>query len=72
MWIYRKVLEKTNSIQRFRQLTDFLFIERYFTLIENNGENEIISVEKIIWKCISITIDSDEYATYCLDTDEHD
>ena len=36
------------------------------------GEIAIVSIENIIRKCISITIDSDEYATYCLDTDEQD
>jgi hypothetical protein len=47
------------------------YIDRFFILVESNEVIEVIWLEKIIRKCISFKIDSDEYAIFGLVTDEH-
>ena len=47
-------------------------IERYYLIVENSENIEIVSTDKIIRKCIKIEIESELYLTYCVDTDEHD
>ena len=47
-------------------------IERYFVIVEKTEETDIVSIDKLIRKCIEITIDSEVYLTYCVDIEEHD
>jgi hypothetical protein len=68
--VIEKCLKKTIIFNDLDNLMNH--INRFFVLVERTGEIEVVSIKKIIRKCISITIDSYEYATYCLDTDEHD
>ena len=47
-------------------------IERFFISVEETNQIQIISIDKILRKCIKIVIDSDIYLTYCVDAQEHD
>ena len=64
----------TNNIRiELDDLDDLInTVERFFVKVESGQVMEIVSVEKIIRKCSSVCIDSDEYATFCIDTAEHD
>ena len=44
----------------------------YFVIVEKTEETDIVSIGKLIRKCIEITIDSEVYLTYCVDIEEHD
>jgi hypothetical protein len=53
--VFEKCLKK-NII--FNDLDNLINrINRFFVLVERTGEIEVVSIEKIIRKCISITID---------------
>jgi hypothetical protein len=57
----------------FHELDNIMnYIDCFFILVESNEVIEAIWLEKIIRKCISIKIHSDEYALFCLETDDHD
>jgi hypothetical protein len=68
------IIEKYNTKRiTFHELDNIMNYKYFFfILVEINKVIDVIWLEKIIRKCISIKIDSDEYATFCLETDEHD
>ena len=71
--IYCKIVKfiKNNfDIKELRGLKNE--IELFFTLVEQSNEIEVISINRIIRKCIKIQVDSIIYLTYCVDIDEHD
>ena len=47
-------------------------INRYYVIVEESGINEVVTIDKIIRKCVKIVIDSEIYLTYCISTEEHD
>jgi hypothetical protein len=68
------IIEKYNTKRiTFHELDNIMNYKYFFfILVEINKVIDVIWLEKIIRKCISFKIDSDEYATFCLETDEHD
>ena len=68
------IIEKYNTKRiTFHELDNIMYyIDRFFILVESNEVIEVIWLEKIIRKCISFKIDSDEYAIFGLVTDEHE
>ena len=47
-------------------------IERFFVKVENTDRIDIVCINKIIRKCIKISIDIDIFLTFCVDANEHD
>ena len=66
-YIFTKKQIKINGLLNLQNEIDWFFV-----IAENSKMLEIISINKIIRKCIKICVDSELYLTYVVDNEEHD
>ena len=65
-------IEKLNTMKFSHLMEVQKEIERFFIKIQDTNVIEIIPIENISRKCISIVTNSETFLTYCVDNEEHD